>query len=120
MPHERATRRARTSPSKEMAIRGRRDMARIPIWWARFGSASAFIKKSSNPQLLSLWVTVVVAMVSGIWAVVIYVWPAHEAPMSVCAEQGVAIRGNVSGSAITNRVSGGTATAELCVDSAKK
>lgn len=84
------------------------------------GSVWAFLRKPSNQRLLS-WLgggTVVIA--GGIWAMVTYVWPAHEPPTAVCANQGIAIGGNVSSSKIANSVSGGTATAGQCLDNAKK
>jgi hypothetical protein len=44
-----------------------------------------------------------------------------KSPTAVCADQGIAIGGNVSGSTkINNRVSGGTATAGPCVTSPTK
>jgi len=43
-----------------------------------------------------------------------------EGPTAVCADQGIAIGGKVSGSKINNQVSGGTATAGPCVTSSKK
>jgi len=44
-----------------------------------------------------------------------------NSPTAVCANQGIAIGGNVSGgSKINNRVSGGTATARPCVTSPTK
>jgi hypothetical protein len=79
-----------------------------------------FLRKPSNQRLLACLGGGVVVIVSGIWAVVIYVWPSHEGPTAVCADQGVAIGGKVSGSTITNTVSGGTATAGPCVTSSKK
>jgi hypothetical protein len=56
----------------------------------------------------------------GIWAVVTYVWPAHKGPTAVCADQGIAIGGNVSGSKMNNQISGGTGTAAPCVTIPKK
>ena len=105
---------------KRRQFRGRREFARIPNQRVRMCSVFALLRKPRNQWLLSLLGGGVVVVVSGIWAVVTYVWPAHQAPTPVCAEQGVAIRGNVSGSTVTNKVSGGTATAGPCVDSAKK
>jgi hypothetical protein len=79
-----------------------------------------FLRKPSNQRLLAWLGGGVVVIVGGIWAVVIYVWPPHEGPRAVCAEQGIAIGGKVSGSTINNTVSGGTATAGPCVTSGKK
>jgi hypothetical protein len=44
----------------------------------------------------------------------------RETPTAVCADQGIAIVGNVSGSTVTNRVSGGTASAGPCANGSPK
>ena len=49
-------------------------------------------------------------ILAGGWAVVTYVWP-HAGDKPVCAQQGVAIGGDVKGSSITNSVSNGTVSA---------
>jgi len=87
---------------------------------ALMGSVWTCLRKPSNQHLLAWLGGGAVVIISGIWAVVIYVWPAHESPTAVCADQGIAIGGNVSGSKINNKVSGGTATAGPCVTSTKK
>jgi hypothetical protein len=79
-----------------------------------------FLQKPSNQRLLSWLGGGGVVLAGGIWAVITYVWPSHEAPSALCAEQGVALGGNVSGSTITNTVTGSTATAAPCVSSGKK
>jgi hypothetical protein len=84
------------------------------------GALWAFLRKPGNQRLLAWLGGGGVVIISGIWAVVIYVWPPHEVPTAVCADQGIAIGGNVSGSKIDNKVSGGTPTAGPCVSSAKK
>ena len=84
------------------------------------GSVWVFLGKSSNRRLLSWLGGGGVVVAGGIWAVATYIWPAHETPSAVCAQQGIAIGGNVSGSKITNKASGGTATAGPCVDAGKK
>jgi len=84
------------------------------------GALWAFLRKPSNQRLLAWLGGGVVVIVSAIWAVVIYVWPHHEAPTAVCADQGIAIGGSVSGSNINNKVSGGTATAGPCLTRPKK
>jgi hypothetical protein len=84
------------------------------------GSVWAFLRKPSNRLLLSWLGGGAVVIVGGIWAVVTYVWPAHEAPTAVCADQGIAIGGNVSGSKLNNKIAGGTTTAGPCVNSTKK
>ena len=47
------------------------------------------------------------AIVAAGWVVFTYVWPPGD-DKPVCAQQGVAIGGNVSGSSISNSVSNGT------------
>lgn len=83
------------------------------------GSVWGLLRKPGNQRLLAWLGGGVVVAASGIWAVVIYVWPAHEAPTAVCADQGIAIGGNVSGAKFNNKVSGGTSTAGPCVTSTK-
>lgn len=83
-------------------------------------SVWTFVRKQSNQRLLSWLGGGGVVIAGGLWAVVTYVWPAHETPTAVCADQGIAIGGNVSGSKISNKVSGGTVTAGPCVTSIKK
>ena len=81
----------------------------------------AFLQKSSNQRMLSWLGGGVVVAAGGIWAVATYVWPAHEAsPTTLCAEQGIAIGGGVSGSQITNKASGGAPTSGPCVTSGNK
>jgi hypothetical protein len=84
------------------------------------GRVWTLLRKPSNRQLLSWFGGGGVVLAGGIWAVVTYVWPAHEAPTAVCTEQGIVIGRKVSGSTIENKVSGGTATAGPCVTSSKK
>jgi hypothetical protein len=79
-----------------------------------------FLREPRNQRLLGWLGGGAVVIVGGIWAVVIYVWPPQEAPTAVCADQGIAIGGSVSGSKINNQVSGGTATAGPCVTDTKK
>jgi hypothetical protein len=84
------------------------------------GSVWAFLRKPSNRWLLAKLGGGIVVVVGAIWAVVVYIWPPHELPTAVCADQGVAIGGNVSGSKLNNKVAGGTATAGPCITSTKK
>jgi hypothetical protein len=58
-----------------------------------------FISKPANLAVLGM-------LGGGVWAVVTYLWPAHEAPTIVCGQEGVAIGGNVSGSAVINTATG--------------
>jgi hypothetical protein len=89
---------------------------------ALMGSVWTFLRKPGNRQLLAWLGGGAVVIAGGIWTVVIYLWPAHEAPAAsaVCADQGVVIGGNVSGSTVTNRVTGGKATSGPCTISTKK
>jgi hypothetical protein len=86
----------------------------------RMGSVWTFLRGPANQRLLSWLGGGAVVFAGGIWAVVTWVWPAHEAPTAVCADQGIAIGGNVSRSKINNKVSGGAATVGPCVTSPKK
>jgi hypothetical protein len=79
-----------------------------------------FVRKPSNQRLLSWLGGGGVIAAGGIWAIVTYLWPAHETPTAECVQQGVNIRGNVSGSKVNNTVSGGTVTSGPCLDSPKK
>ena len=79
-----------------------------------------FLRKPSNQRLLTWLGGGVVVIVSGMWTVATYVWPVHEPPTAVCADQGVAIGGNVSGSTVSNKVSGDTTTSGPCVTSPPK
>ena len=84
------------------------------------GHIWTLIRKPSNQRLLSWLGGGGAVAATGIWAVATYVWPAHEAPKVECVQQGVTIDGNVSGSTVTNRVAGGTATIGPCVETPKK
>lgn len=80
-------------------------------------------KKKSARDVVALLGPIGIAAAGGIWAVVTYVWPAaHDAPQptAVCAEQGIAIGGNVSGSHVTNKAAGGSPTAGPCVTTGNK
>jgi hypothetical protein len=72
----------------------------------------SFIAKPKNRQVLSWVGGGIVAVAVGAWAVVTYVWPAHHeaSPSTNCAQQGVAIGGSVSGSTVTNNVSGSSSS----------
>jgi hypothetical protein len=84
------------------------------------GSTRTFLRKPSNQRLLSWLGGGGVVAAGGIWAVVTYIWPVHTTPTAQCVQQGVKIGGNVSGSTVSNTVSGGTATAGPCVETKKK
>jgi hypothetical protein len=84
------------------------------------GSVWTFVQKPRNQKLLSWLGGGGAVAAAGIWAVVTYVWPAHEAPTAECIQQGVKIGGGVSGSSVSNSVSGGTATVGPCVEAVKK
>src|SRR5215813_472278 len=59
------------------------------------GRVWTFLRKPSNRQLS--WFGCAVGLAGLIWAVVTYVWPAPRGPTAVCADQGIAIGGKVSG-----------------------
>jgi hypothetical protein len=69
-------------------------------------SLRSLIPKASNRQILSWVGGGIVAVAAGGWAVFTYVWPAHEPASIACAQQGIAVGGSVSGSTVTNTVSG--------------
>jgi hypothetical protein len=86
------------------------------------GSVWTFVQKPSNQRLLSWLGGGGAVAAAGIWAVVTYVWPAHEAPKTVCAQQGgVAAGRDASANTVTYNGSastaGGTAT---CADTTTK
>jgi hypothetical protein len=66
--------------------------------------------KPKNREIISWIGGGVIAVTAGAWAVVTYVWPAHDAAKTVCAQQGIALGGNVSGSTVTNTVSGSSSS----------
>jgi hypothetical protein len=84
------------------------------------GSILSFVRKPSNQRLLSLLGGGGVVAATGIWAVITYLWPTHENRTAECVQQGVKVGGNVSGSTVTNTVSGETATAGPCLEATKK
>jgi len=86
------------------------------------GSVGAFIRKPSNQRLLSWLGGGGVVAAAGIWAVVTYLWPAHESPKAVCAQQGgIAAGRDASGNTVNYNggapAGGGTAA---CADITKK
>jgi hypothetical protein len=70
----------------------------------------SFLAKPKNQKTLSWLGGGVVIVAGGIWAVMTFLWPAHEAPKAVCAQQGVAVGGNVSGSTVTNTATGSSSS----------
>jgi hypothetical protein len=74
------------------------------------GSLWSFLAKPKNQKTLSWLGGGVVFVAGGIWAVVMFLWPAHEAPTTVCAQQGVAVGGSVSGSTIANTATGSSSS----------
>ena len=73
-----------------------------------------FIAKTKNRQVVSWVGGGIVAVAVGARAVVTYVWPHHDQAETVCAQQRVAVGGNVSGSTITNAVTG-SSSSQPCV-----
>jgi hypothetical protein len=86
------------------------------------GSVGTFIRKPGNQRLLSWLGGGGAVAAAGIWAVVTYLWPAHETPKAVCAQQGgIAAGRDASGNTLNYHGSapaGGGAAA--CADAAKK
>ena len=83
-------------------------------------SVWSFVAKSKNRQVLSWIGGGLVALAAGAWAMVNYVWPAHEAAKTVCAQQGSVAGGrDASGNTIT--YTGGSAPATVsCSDTVNK
>jgi hypothetical protein len=86
------------------------------------GSVWTFVRKPSNQKLLTWLGGGGVIAATGIWAVVTYLWPAHEAPKVECAQQGsIAAGRDASGNTVN--YNGGAPTggvAVSCADTAKK
>jgi hypothetical protein len=85
-------------------------------------SVWTFIRKPNNQRLLSWLGGGGAVAAAGIWAVVTYLWPAHESPKTVCAQQGsVAAGRDASGNTVTYNggapAGGGTA---ICADTTTK
>jgi len=78
-----------------------------------------FLRKPSNQRLLSWLGGGAAVAAAGVWAAVTYIWPHSETPKAECIQQGVKIAGSVSGSTVSNTVSGSTATAGPCLDTNK-
>jgi hypothetical protein len=70
----------------------------------------SIVAKPKNRQILQWIGGGVIAVAAGAWAVVTYVWPAQDSAKTVCAQQGIALGGNVSGSTVTNTVSGSSSS----------
>jgi hypothetical protein len=78
----------------------------------------SIVTQPKNRQLLSWLGGGIIAVASGAWAVGTYVWPAHDSPGIVCAQQGsVAAGRDAKGNTITYTA---PATAAPCSDSSKK
>jgi hypothetical protein len=89
---------------------------------ADMGSLGTFIRKPSNQRLLSWLGGGGAVAAAGIWAVVTYVWPAHESPKPVCAQQGgIAAGHDASGNTVNyNGGAPAGAGAATCADTTKK
>jgi hypothetical protein len=87
-----------------------------PIW--------SLVSKSKNRQILSWAGGGLVAVAAGAWAVVVYLWPAHEATRTACAQQGSIVAGrDASGNTITynsGSVGAASGASASCDDTTKK
>jgi hypothetical protein len=82
----------------------------------------SFVRKPANQRLLSWLGGGGAIAAAGIWAVVTYVWPAHDSAKVVCAQQGGIAGGrDASGNTVTyiGGASDGGGTTR-CADTAKK
>jgi hypothetical protein len=79
----------------------------------------ALISKPKNRAVIQWVGGGVIAVATGGWVVVTYVWPIHEAAAPGCVQQGVSVVGNVSGSSITNNAVGAT-NSSPCVQTSGK
>jgi hypothetical protein len=62
----------------------------------------SFVAKPKNRQLLTWAGSGAVVFAGGLWAIVTYVWPAHQQARIVCAQQGSVGGGrDASGNTIT-------------------
>jgi hypothetical protein len=87
------------------------------------GDIWTFIRKPSNQKLLTWLGGGGVVAATGIWAVVTYVWPAHEAPKVVCAQHGSVAGGrDASGNTVTynGALPAGGGTVTCAADTTKK
>jgi len=82
----------------------------------------SFVRKPGNQRLLSWLGGGGAVAAAGIWAVVTYVWPAHDAAKTVCSQQGgIAAGRDASGNTVNYSggapAGGGAAT---CADTTTK
>jgi hypothetical protein len=88
------------------------------------GSLQAFIAKPKNREILSWVGGGIVTVAVGAWAVVTYVWAAHESPGIACAQSGsIAAGRDASGNTINyndGTTAGAVSGAAPCADAAKK
>ena len=81
-----------------------------------------FLRKPSNQHLLSWLGGGGAVAAAGIWALVTYIWPAHDATKAVCAQQGgIAAGRDASRNTVSyNGVAPTSGGAVTCADTAKK
>jgi hypothetical protein len=81
----------------------------------RMQSLWSFVAKPKNREVLGWIGGGAVALAAGAWAVVTYVWPAHEPGKTACVQQGIIVGGNVSGSTVSNKVTG-SSVGQPCIE----
>jgi hypothetical protein len=81
------------------------------------------IAKPKNRQILSWVGGGIIAVATGAWAIVTYVWPAHDGVKAVCAQQGSVAGGrDASGNTIiySGAAPGAGTRTTACVETDKK
>jgi hypothetical protein len=82
--------------------------------------AAGLHHQTQNRDMLSWVGGGIVAVAVGAWAVVTYVWPAHEAAGTLCAQSGGVAGRDASGNAITYNGGVSPGGAAPCTDAAKR
>jgi hypothetical protein len=71
-------------PDSRSLIFGLQVAGAFSRWKAHMGSVWTFVRKPSNQRLLSWLGGGGVVIATGIWAVLTYIWPAHESQKVEC------------------------------------